>query len=349
MSFSARMAKRLPVFSPFTALNRSLSQITSAVRTFHFDVIIEATVTIGTADALAVINGGNLVSLFDRIGINENGTDVCDWPATMMHALTQVIPARVPADVALSAVAQGVYNLRSQIRIPMKWPWGRAAETAYIEADPSQNTFLFLTPRSDLSTAAGYLLTPDATTTALITDLSVTAIQSYDDQAILAPPYFVPQFRTLNQAVASAGADVPFFLRTNQLLRGIMLETNQTLASGDAQVLSSDTITAIRLLDDLRVYIGEPKVSTTHLQMLETMSYAGNIPGVGADTFIDWQQWGQLSKVYNPARAGNNLRFEMDQAVPAGTSANMGYAGLIELVRINGRTRDGLPQGMEGI
>lgn len=348
MASRAREPQRLPVFTPFTALNRSTSQIVAGVRTFHFDVIISATVTIANGPADAILNGGNLISLFDRIGINENGRDVADWPATMMHALTQRIAARVPGDVELTAVADGVYNLRTIVRIPMKWPWGRAAETAYIEADPSQNTFLFLTPRSDLSTANGYLVDPDADSTAAITNLEVTAYQHYDDMSVLSAPFFVPQFRTLNQAVASGGQDVPFFLRTVQLLRGIMLETTNT-AGGFNNLLADGIVTALRLKDDLRTYIGDPLVSPLHLQMMESLVYAGDVIGEGADNFFDFQQWGQLSKLYNPARAGNNLRLEVTQAVPGGSSNNMMYAGLIELVRIDGRTKPGLPKGMEGV
>ena len=346
MATRARRPQRLPQFSPFTALNRSLSQIVAGVRTFYFDVVIEATVTLAGGPATAIINGGSLVSLFDRIGINENGRDVADWPATMMHALTQRIRASTIGDVNLTLLADGVYNLRSIVRIPMKWPWGVAAETAYIEADPTQNTFLFLTPRSNLATAANFLVTTGGT--AVITNLSVTPYQSYDDAAILSPPFFVPQFRTLNQAVASAGADVPFFLRTVQLLRGIMLETTNTVG-GVANRLAPGIVTALRMKDDLRTYIGDPLVNPLHLQLMETLSYGGDVIFAQADNFIDFQEWGMLSKVYNPARAGNNLRFEITQAIPGGSSANMAFAGLIELVRIDGRTKPGLPRGMEGV
>lgn len=348
MAARDRTPQRLPEFSPFTPLNRSFSQITAGVRTYHFDVVIEGTVTIDVADADAILNGGSLVSLFDRIGITENGRDVCDWPATMMHALTQVCAARTPGDVNITAVAQGVYNLRSIIRIPMRWPWGVAAETAYIEADPTQNTFVFLVPRSNLSTANGYLVDPGNSGTAAITNLRVTAYQTYDDLSLVSPPFFVPQFRTVQQTVASGGQDVPFYLRTVQLLRGIMLETTNT-AGGFNQLLTPGVVTGLRLKDDLRTYIGEPMVNPLDLQLMESLIYGGNVIGQQADTFIDWQTWGQLSKVYNPARAGNNLRFEVNQAVPGGSSNNLMAAGLIELVRIDGRTRPGLPPGMEGI
>lgn len=346
MATRARRPQRLAQFGNFSALNRSLSQIVSAVRTFHFDVIIEATVTLAGGPATAIINGGNLVSLFDRIGINENGRDVCDWPATLMHALTQRVSARVPGDVVLTSLANGTYNLRTIVRIPMKWPWGVAAETAYIEADPSQNTFLFITPRSDLSTAANFLVTTNGT--AAITNLVVKPFQTYDDASITSPPFFVPQFRTLNQAVSSAGADVPFFIRTTQLLRGIMLETTNTVG-GVSNLLAPGIVTALRLKDDLRTYIGDPLVSPLDLQLMESLMYAGDVVGQQADNFIDFQEWGMLSKVYNPSRAGTNLRFENTQAIPAGSSANMIFAGLMELVKIDGRTRPGLPPGMDGV
>lgn len=349
MAARARTPQRLPQFSPFSALNRSTTQIVSAKRTFHIDVIINATVTIGTANATAILNGGNLASLFSRIGINENGTDVVDWPMSMMHALTQRVAARVPGDVALTNTAQAAYDLRTIVRIPFKWPWGRAGETAYIEADPSQNTFVFVTPASDLTSANGFLVTPGAGGTAAITNLTVEAYQDYDDMAVLSPPWFVPQFQTLNQAVSSGGTDVPFYLRTNDLLRGVMLETTATNAAGNAGVLTSGVVTSLRLKDDLLTYIGEPKVSTEHLRVMESMGYAGDIIGEEADNFFDFQQWGQLSKVYNPAQSGNNLRFEMDQAVPAGHTNAQAFAGLVKLVRIDGRTRPGLPDGMTGI
>lgn len=346
MAYRSRTPQRLPQFTPFTALNRSLSQIVAGVRTFHFDVVIEATVTLAGGPATAIINGGNLVSLFDRIGINENGRDVADWPATMMHALTQRVAARTTGDVNLTLLADGVYNLRTIVRLPMKWPWGQAAETAYIEADPSQNTFLFLTPRSGLTTAANFLVTTGGT--AAITNLSVKPYQHYDDMSVMSAPYFVPQFRLLNQAIGSAGADVPFYMRTVQLVRGVMLETSNTVG-GVNNILSPGIITALRMKDDLRTYVGDPLVSPLDLQLIETLAYGGDVVGQQADNFFDFQQWGQLSKVYNPARAGNNFRFEITQAVPGGSSANMAYAGLIELVRIDGRTKPGLPAGMDGL
>lgn len=348
MATRSRTPQRLaPITGPFSAGNRALTQIVSGKRTHHIDVIISATVTIGTANASSIINGGNLAALFSRIGINENGTDVVDWPATMMHALTQRVAAREPADVVLSSTNQAAYNLRTLIRIPFKWPWGRAAETAYIEADPSQNTFVFLTPASDLSTANGYLVVPGASGTAAITNLNIEVYQDYDDAAIISPPYFVPQFRTLNQAVASAGTDIPFYLRSNDLLRGVMLETSALDSNGYLSLVDG-VVESLRLKDDLLTYVGEPKVSTTHLRVMETMQFAGNIMG-SPDNFFDFQRWGQLSKVYNPAKAGNNLRFEMDQAIPATYTNAQAYAGLIQLVRINGRTAAGLPAGMDGI
>ena len=137
-------------------------------------------------------------------------------------------------------------------------------------------------------------------------------------------------------------------MRTVQLVRGVMLETSNTVG-GVNNILSPGIITALRMKDDLRTYVGDPLVSPLDLQLIETLAYGGDVVGQQADNFFDFQQWGQLSKVYNPARAGNNFRFEITQAVPGGSSANMAYAGLIELVRIDGRTKPGLPAGMDGL
>ena len=340
-----RLGSLTPTLTPGAssiANNRSQTQMISAMRTMYIDIVIQATVTIGTANATAILNGGNLASLFSFIGINENGSDTCNLLATQWQYYSQAVGARVPQDVVLTNTAQGSYNLRSIIRMPFRWPWGKAAEVAYIEANPQQNTFVFVTPRSDLSTANNYLVTPGSSGTAAISNLTIDVIQTFDDLAVISAPYFVPQFRTISQPVSSNGSDVPLYVRSNQLIRSIAVQTN------DGNLLVDDLISQFRLKDDMRTYIGDPKISPLHWQLMSGFGYAGDMVGDGSGFLYDWQQWGQLSKVYNPARAGTNLRFEIDQTVQSYTSG-MIYVAVNELLRIPGRTREGLPAGLTGV
>lgn len=352
MSLRLQTSQR-PTIAVFNAGQRSFSRIIGAKRNAWYTFVITATVTIAGGTITALLNGGNLAAMFQYIGIDENGYDAALIDTRMARFLSSITAAGLPADVTLPAGAtNGTYNLRTTIRLPFAWILAMdAMETAHVERDPSQDTYMFVQPwGTGVATAAGKLATVPGT--AAITNLSVKCYQHFDDKAVADMPIFVPRYRMVQQQIAASVTEQPTYIRSAVPLRGLILgQDTQTLGE------QTDIITSIAHRDSLRDYIGPQQADFQGLVSQQPQLYGGLVSNrggpaplggnVAADLtspylYTNYQEFGKLSNVWNPATGGVDLRYEItgQPSVVVGAGTSVVNVAVCELLKIANRTKD---------
>lgn len=340
------------ITAPVTGV-KTKSQIVGGKRSGYFFATARVGVTLAGAVATGIRNGGSPWALVDYAGIEDQGEDTAYWTGLMWAALSNRFSFNSYAGVnyngtsVLNSLGNGVYSLEHTICMPFAWggPEGSGApwETAHIQRDPRQNSYMWVQANNDVTR----LVDQGGTIT---TALSIECTQVYDDQRVDVLPYFRPKFRLGYQAISSGVVNDPFYIKLDKPCRGLMFVPTD---SNDGIV--TDIITSVRLLDDADDgnYIGPSNIRWATLAGVEQFRYGGATPVLGNSAatglpdamtglgcyFHNFQDGGRLSQVYNPANAGTNLRLEItgQPSVIGGGSAAV-WAGIIELESINGRT-----------
>lgn len=356
------MANRLqtyvqPTLTTFTGGQRSLSRILGGKRNAWYTFVIEGTVTVAGGAVTQDMNGGNLASLFQFVGVDENGYDAAVIDARQARFLSALTSAGLPADITLpSLAANGAYALRTTIRLPFAWILGmHPYETAHVERDPSQNTFTFVQPWAGAISGGvidgnGFIGVGPGTL--VVTGLTVRCYQHFDDLAAENMPIFVPRYRSQEFTIAGANANEPIYIRSAVPLRGLLVQQDTT---GSGEV--SDIINGLAHRDSLREYVGPQKANFGDLTRMLPLEYGGNVmpggtpiaaavygngSGIGADWFQNYQALGKLSNIWNPATGGQDLRWELDvQPSVTGTpGTSVVRTNVMELLKIANRTRN---------
>lgn len=333
----------LPPITTFQTGARAYSKINSGFRTGYIDLDITATLTLAGGPATIIRNDGSLLALFDFLGLEENGEDIVYADARMLGALSQIVQGNTGKNQRLRALADGAYTLTESVRIPFAWPLSGAPwETCHVERDPQQTTQVFAVANNNTAnivTTAG---------TAVITNLTIQPRQTYDDLRVALPPFFVPKIRMVSQPVAGAADGLPFYIRGSLIQRGVLIAADTNVG------IANDVISQIKLVDDMRSYIGPRAANFAQISRGQAFSYGGNASAFGgnivaADTdapglgtyFQNWQDGGRLSMCYNPRTQGENLRWEADvvASTMTGATSQVLKALLIELDPRPGVTR----------
>lgn len=333
----------LPPITTFQTGARAYSKINSGFRTGYIDLDISATLTLAGGPATIIRNDGSLLALFDFIGLEENGEDIVYADARMLGTLSQVVQGNAGSNDRLRALADGAYTLREQVRIPFAWPLSGAPwETCHVERDPQQTTQVFAVANNN---AANIVTTAG---TAVVTNLTIQPRQIYDDLRVILPPYFVPKIRMVSQPVAGAASGLPFYIRGALVQRGFILAADTNVG------IANDVLSQIKIVDDMRSYVGPRAADFEALSRSQAFNYGGSPSSFGGDIvaadtaapgfgtyFQNWQDGGRLSMCYNPRTQGENLRIEADVAAStmSGATSQVLKALLIELDPRQGITR----------
>ena len=111
---------------------RTFLRLANGVRTNYITVVARATVQVSVAAATALRNRGSVFSLFDEIGIDENGRDVQIYRGNVLRFLSEMAaPSALTASRAGVAVA--TYQLEEAARIYFSHP---------LSLDPTETGFM---------------------------------------------------------------------------------------------------------------------------------------------------------------------------------------------------------------
>ncbi len=302
---------------------RTYSRLINGVQSHHVTLVARATVQISVAAATATLNRGSVWSLFDEVGIDENGSDAYLMHGRVLRFLSEM-SAPSPLDYKrLTSTAVGTYTLVEAARIYFAHPYAvTPRETAFIERDTRQLFQVFVKLNS---TPANALLTVGGATVA-VTAVSVDVIHGYDS-AETKRPLFIPRVRQQVDSVAATNAALPIYLKTPHAIRALVL-SQETTTVGEV----GDIINKVVLRGDFHSIIGPTVVGWENLTLdgeFEFGGASGAAPNAAAlGTFgneahwgINFQAGGRLSAILNPNQ-DSNLRWEVDcrPSVSAGSS-----------------------------
>lgn len=302
---------------------RKTSQLSQNSFTFLVYLVLRVTVAITVATATSIKFPGSAAQAFDFVGINENGFDrVLIDPRVgifigQMRALSGLTSTRMTTNVV------GTYNLVETIPIFFSNPNSLdPGETAFRERNPTAPTIAFV----QLSAAAAANIAIAGPATVAVTAASVDVIQIHNpSQKSL--PYFVPFISQQLVNVNGANAAQRISLMTDRYCAAVIF------ACESSNGWQSDVINNIRLLSDVRQYIGPQMIPWEDFGRMGEIFFgglvfqpnpAGIFSGAAAQTkptvaAFDFVHHGQLSTMVEPNET--NLRAEVD-CQPSGTGAN---------------------------
>lgn len=311
MSFRLTRNKRSAI-AP-VAGERQFSKLVNGVQGHYVDVVARATVTVTVANATAVLNRGSVWSLFDEIGIEENGTDRMIMHGRVLRFLSEMAAPSSLSATRMTSPNIAVYNLVESARIYFAHPFAaNPRETAFREHDVRQDLRIFAKMASNPAAA---LLTVGGATV-VVSAVSVSATHGYDkDERDL--PYFIPRIYQQVVQVAGTNAQLPEYIRSNNAIRALVV-SQETTTVGEV----SDILNAVALKSDTRDIIGPNPVRLDELQYASEFDFGGAVVSSNkAHLGLNFQQWGRLAYLLAPGQ-DVNLRFEFDvqASASAGTS-----------------------------
>lgn len=292
---------------------RQFSKLVNGVQGHYVDVVVRATVAISVANATAVLNRGSAWSLFDEVGIEENGTDRMIMHGRVLRFLSEMAAPSALSATRLTSPNIGTYNLEESARIYFAHPFAaNPRETAFREHDQRQDLRAFAKLSSN---AAAALLTVGGATVA-VTAVSISITHGYDkDERDL--PYFIPRIYQQVVQVTGTNAQLPEYIRTNNALRALVV-SQETTTVGEV----GDVINALALKSDTRDIVGPNPVKLAELAYASEFDFGGAVVSTNkAHVGFNFQQWGRLAYLLTPGQ-DVNLRFEFDvqASASAGTS-----------------------------
>lgn len=332
---------------------KAYTRLQGGVRTHGLIFRIRGTVTLAGGPATALRNAGSLWSIIDAVGMEDNGKDVCRIDGMTARALSQMVAARSLTAQRINGYANAAYTLEESIYIPFAWPLAVSpVESVYVEPDPRNALQAFVVHNANAST---FVSTKLATTpgTATVSGVTVDVIQVYDTDKDR--PLFLPFYRQIQEVVAGTATEFPFYIKTDNLLRGMIIGQD---TSGVGNV--DDIISAIAVRSDGRDIIGPSLANWETLVRQCEQEYGGDLGSFGYDASaaatqptlstvylpILFQQSGRLSNVLNPA-ADRNLRavLSVAQSGVAAAGTSLVKATLFELLELPGVTKPGEARG----
>jgi hypothetical protein len=306
------------------AADRVPAKLVNGARTSGVLLIARATVQISVGAATALRNRGSVWSLFDRLYINENGRDVSTVRGNVLRYASELqAPSSLSAQ-RVSSTGVGTYVLEEAAYFQFAHPLSLdPLETAYTERDTRQDFSVQFTMAQSF---AGKLATAGGATI-VVTGVNVDVIQDFELQQGngATAPLFIPIIReTIQQVTGDVAAD-PIYIRTTNAIR-------QFIISQEDSVLGEvgDILRGFKLKGDYRDIIGPTPITLSDLLLRGEFGFGGAaISSNKAHVALNFQRYGKLSQVLNPAQ-DSNLRFEIS-ALPSVTGVAAGGTSQIRV------------------
>lgn len=281
-----------------------------------------------TVAGTALLNRGSIWAALRQIALVEAGEDKWAIDGRIMRFLAEAQAASALFATRIAGAGIASTNMEEEARIYFASPLTVSPyETHYRERDVRRRLELQFERRTNAADA----LVQGGTKT--LGDITIE-VEQIHDPFTPAPPVFVPVYRELVEAIASANADLTIDIETSRWLRWLIIQQEDT----DGE--SSAIINAVGLRSDAREIIG-PRLLTWDQAVLDMESdFGGNVVGNRSMLAVHFAQNGRLSNVLNPAE-DPNLRLRLD-VQPAGANSVV-RVGLVELARIPGVTSETAP------
>jgi hypothetical protein len=300
-------------------VNKLLGQGQSAFLTVVVAAVLGVTVA-GTG----ILNRGSVLAAFDEMGISENGGDRWNVDPRVLRYISEI--AAPSSTTAVRATGAGIQttNLRETFRIYFAHPFSiNPRETNFIVADPALD-FQFYHKLSKTNNGVANII---AGGTATLTNVVVKVSQKLDEYEGDRPK-FIPTVKMLSRKVTGADSQLEIDLRGRNYLRGVVIQQDTNIGE------VSDIINSFRLLGDRRQLFGPESVDFAMAQQEAENDWGGAVLNAPAYLYINFQDGGKLTNVWNPAQ-DSNLKFQFDcQPSPtAGVTTSTIRVTLLELER----------------
>jgi hypothetical protein len=306
------------------------SQLIGAVRTLCIQLRFRCTITLAAGPATAILNGGSILALFSRAGVDENGTRYIDGELRSLGVLSQMQSPRVIdlGRTVLSSTANGATALEESVFLYFSTPLGAGpAETMYLERQVRQALNVFVQQQTN---GVGTLVQTPGTAT--ISNMTVDVVQRFDvnrsERTLL-----LPVIRTLEFPVAGAATELPLKIDSSRYIRAILIQQD---TSGAGEV--TDIINSLALRADGKDIIGPSLIPYENLQAQAQTEFAGDVVSRGYLP-LWFQKGGRLSNLLNP-NTMVNLRFIVNcqPSVTVGAVSSLIRVTLVELEQVPGLT-----------
>lgn len=318
---------------------RKYTQLSQNSFTYLVYFVLRVTVLVAGASVTSVKFPGSAAQAFDFVGINENGFDRVLIDPRIAAFIGQMRSQSALSNVRMGAITAATYNLVEVVPVWFSNPNSlNPGETAFRERNPTALTQAFV----QLSTTAAANIAVPGAATVMVTAASVDVIQVHNpNQKTL--PWFVPFISQQLVPVSGANANQRITLMTDRFVSALVVSGESTLG------LVPDAINNLRLLSDVRTYIGPQMQPWDVAGRMSELYFGGAVytPNLAAGTTPTWsafsttgkpyavgfdfQHHGQLSTMIEPNET--NLRLEIDcQPSAFGTSTNLRIT-TIEMVR----------------
>lgn len=308
-----------------------------AVRTYIVELRVRLTVTLAGGPATAILNGGTPWAVFERAGLDENGTRRVDVDPRLIALWTAMFVGQDidKGRVRQTSLADGAYNLEETIFLAFSgYPVAGPSETLFLERNVA-NAFSAFVKLNTLN-AAGKIVATGGT--AVVSAVQVDVVQRYDWNRA-ARTILLPVVRQDEMQVNGTSAEFLFKIQSERYLQGLIVQQDTT---GAGEV--DDIITSLALRADGRDIYGPDLVPYRDLQLLAQSEFASDEVVTRGNLPIWFRKGGRLSNILNPNTL-SNLRLVMNvtPSVVAGAGTSNIRVALLELERVPGLTADTVP------
>jgi hypothetical protein len=328
-----RSSRRFVGNVPLSAGERTTLKLVNGARNKFITVIARATVTVTVGAATSLRNRGSVFALFDELGIDENGTDRHIYRGPVLRALSEAAaPSALSAIRAATPVA--VYNLEETARIYFQHPLALdPGETAFMERNAAAELRFFATLTAAANQVGRLYVVGGATVT--VTNVTLTVVQSWSGPAAGgALPVFIPTARQEVLPVAATSSALSHWLRSNHAIRYIVL-SQETTTVGEVQ----DIINRAVLRGDQFTILGPGSEDIDDIILENEYQQGGAIPANRSHIVLDFQEYGKLSELLEPALQDTNMRFELDVQPSASAGSSQIRVTIVEMTREPGLVR----------
>jgi hypothetical protein len=303
---------------------RQSNRLLGQGQTMFLTVVITALLNV-TVAGTGTLNRGSVMAAFDEMGIQENGKDrqYVD-PRILRYIAETTAPSAPTALRAASAAIQANTNLRETFRVYFAHPFSlNPRETNFIVSDPTAD-FSFFHKLNAANNGVGKIV---AGGTATLTNVVVKVQQSLD-QFEAARPTFIPTIRMVSQQVNGANTDLEILLRPGNYVRALVIQQDSNIGE------VSDIINSLSLTGDRNPIIGPEKTDWSLLTQAEEYDWGGNMLGAPGYAYINFQEQGKLTNVWNPTQDTNmRLLVNCQPSVVAGVVTSIIRVAILELER----------------
>jgi hypothetical protein len=320
-----------PIISPRANLTlaagsaRTPAKLVNGARNSGVFMVARATVQVSVAAATTLRNRGSVWALFDRIYLNENGTDKSVIKGNVLRFASEM---NAPSALTASRAAVGIatYQLEEAVYLQFADPLSLdPLETAYVEKDTRQD----FSVQFDLAANLAARLFTVGPATVAVTNVTVSVEQDYEmpTQGGIRAPLFIPIIVEQIEQITGSVSAQPIYLRTTNLIRKVIISQEDSVL-GEVP----DVLTALALKGDFRDIIGPTPMDLDDLQLRgEFYSGGAVVTSNRAHVGFNFQRYGQLSEALNPVQDAN-LRLQVT-ALPSVLGVAAGGTSSLRITR----------------